>query len=53
MDILDTIIAFKRKEVKVRKKQNPASTLEKSAFFKLEMPSFHRVLAKPGPSIIR
>lgn len=52
MDILDKIIAFKRDEVKVRKKLYPVSRLEDSPFFKLSMPSFHEALAKPGASII-
>jgi indole-3-glycerol phosphate synthase len=52
MDILDTIIAFKRHEVKVKKKLCPVSKLEESAFFKCEMPSFYKSLTKPEPSII-
>ena len=52
MNILEKITAVKRIEVKERKRINPVSELEKSAFFKLQMPSFYKVLAKPGPSII-
>lgn len=52
MDILDRIIAFKRDEVKGRKKLFPVNRLEDSQFFKHDMPSFHEALAKPGPSII-
>jgi indole-3-glycerol phosphate synthase len=52
MDILDKIIAFKRDELKVKKKLYPVSKLEDSAFFKCEMPSFYAALAKSEPSII-
>lgn len=52
MDILNTIIAFKRNEVKVKKKLYPVSKLEDSVFFKREMPSFYKALTKPEPSII-
>jgi indole-3-glycerol phosphate synthase len=52
MDVLDKIIAFKRSELKGKKKFLPVRKFEDSAFFKLDMPSFHDALAKPGPSII-
>ena len=52
MNVLDKIIAFKRTELKDKKKCFPVSKFEDSAFFKREMPSFHDALAKPGPSII-
>jgi indole-3-glycerol phosphate synthase len=52
MDILDRIIAFKRDEVKVKKRLYPFSKLENSVFFKREMPSFYEALAKSEPSII-
>ena len=52
MDILEKIAAFKREEVKSRKRKNPVTTLEKSAFFKRRMPSLYEALGKTGPSII-
>jgi indole-3-glycerol phosphate synthase len=52
MDVLDKIIAFKRSELKFKKKLLPVSKFEDSAFFKREMPSFYDALVKPGPSII-
>jgi indole-3-glycerol phosphate synthase len=52
MDILDKIIAFKRDEVKIKKRLFPVSKLENSVFFKHEIPSFYEALTKPGPSII-
>jgi len=52
MDIIDKIIAFKRDEVKVKKRLYPVSKLEDSVFFKREMPSFYEALSKPEPSII-
>ena len=52
MDILDTIIAFKRTEVEVKKRLYPFSKLKESVFFEREMPSFYKALAKPEPSII-
>ncbi|MCX6321852.1 MAG: indole-3-glycerol phosphate synthase TrpC [Bacteroidia bacterium] len=52
MDILDKIIAFKRDEVKVKKRLYPVSKLEDTVFFKREMPSFYEALNKPEPSII-
>ncbi len=52
MYILDKIIAFKRDEVKVKKRLYPVSKLEDTVFFKREMPSFYEALNKPEPSII-
>ena len=52
MDILDTIIAQKRKEVTLSKKHLAVSDLEASSLFKLKMASFFEALGKPGPSII-
>ena len=52
MDILDTIIAFKRKEVEAAKGIFPVAKLEASSFFKLKMPDFHKALTNPGPAII-
>lgn len=52
MNILDKIAEVKREEVKRRKKSNPLRILERSAFFKLRMPSFYDALAKPVPSVI-
>jgi indole-3-glycerol phosphate synthase len=52
MDILDTIIAFKRSEVKIGKQLFPVRKLQDSTFFKLQMPSFYEILAEPVPSII-
>jgi indole-3-glycerol phosphate synthase len=52
MDILDKIIAFKREEVKIKKKLYPVNILEKSGYFKQQMPSFVEAISKPGPSII-
>jgi indole-3-glycerol phosphate synthase len=52
MDILDKIIAFKKDEVKVKKRLYPISKLEDSVFFNREMPSFYEVLSKPEPSIV-
>ena len=52
MDLLDKIIAFKREEIKVKKRLYPVSKLEETSFFKREMPSFHEALGKPEPSII-
>lgn len=52
MNILDKIAAVKREEVKSRKKTNPLSELEGSAFFNRRMPSFFDCLEKPGPSVI-
>jgi len=52
MDILNKIIAFKREEVKVKKRLYPVSKLEDSVFFKRKIPSFYEALAKPEPSII-
>jgi indole-3-glycerol phosphate synthase len=52
MNILEKIAAFKREEVRSRKLATPVNMLEKSACFKLAVPSFHDALAKPGPSVI-
>lgn len=52
MDVLDKIIAFKRNEIGLRKKQISLSALEDSWFFKQQMPSFHDALTRPGPSVI-
>jgi indole-3-glycerol phosphate synthase len=52
MDILEKIAAFKKEEVKIKKRLMPVNALEKSAFFKREMPSFYEALAKEGPSVI-
>jgi indole-3-glycerol phosphate synthase len=52
MEILDIIIDFKRKEVESKKRFFSIPKLEESVFFKREMPSFYKALAKPGPSII-
>lgn len=52
MNILERITAAKREVLKVRKTTNPASTLERSVYFKRQMPSFHEALETPGPSII-
>lgn len=52
MDILDVIIAFKKKELEAKKRIYPILKLEGSEFFKKQMPSFYEALAKPGPSII-
>lgn len=52
MDILDTIIGFKRNEVEIKKRLYPVISLEDTVFFKREMPSLYESLAKPGPSII-
>jgi indole-3-glycerol phosphate synthase len=52
MDILEKIASAKREEVKFRKLKAPADQLERSHFFRREMPSFHKALAEPGPSVI-
>lgn len=52
MNILEKIAAVKREEVKNRKRTAPVSMLEKSAFFKLTVPSFYASLAKQEPSVI-
>jgi indole-3-glycerol phosphate synthase len=52
MDILDIIIAFKKKEIEAKKRFFSVTKLEDSVFFKKPMPSFYEALAKPGPSII-
>jgi indole-3-glycerol phosphate synthase len=52
MNILENIAAFKREEVKSRKSANPVNILERSVFFNRQMPSFHKALAIPEPSII-
>ena len=52
MNILEKIAAVKREEVKSRKISHPVSILEKSAFFKNQIPSFYEALAKPVPSVI-
>jgi indole-3-glycerol phosphate synthase len=52
MDILDEIIAYKKEEVKINKKLYPVSKLEKSFYFRREIPSFIEAILKPGPSII-
>jgi indole-3-glycerol phosphate synthase len=52
MDLLEKIASAKREEVKFRKLTNPADQLEKSHFFRREIPSFHKALAEPGPSVI-
>ena len=52
MDILDTIIAYKKKEIEAKKMVFPVTRLEDTVFFKKSMPSFYEALAKPGPSII-
>jgi indole-3-glycerol phosphate synthase len=52
MNILDTIIAFKRSEVKIGKQLFPVRKLQDSPFFKLKMPSLYEILAEPIPSII-
>ena len=52
MDILEQIVYVKKEEVRTRKITAPVSMLEKSAFFNLVMPSFHKALSGPGPSVI-
>ncbi len=52
MNILETIVAFKKKEIEGRKKIIPINKLEESVFYSREMPSFFDAIAKPGPSII-
>jgi indole-3-glycerol phosphate synthase len=52
MNILEKITAIKRKEVQSRKWTNPVNELERSAFFKRQMPSLYEALAKPEPSVI-
>lgn len=52
MDILERIIATKKKEVGFRKQQYPVMKLEKSDLFDRKMPSFHSALKIPGPSVI-
>ena len=53
MDILEQIASAKREEVKSRKINNPCRSARKigvSSIF--VMPSFHKALADPGPSVI-
>jgi indole-3-glycerol phosphate synthase len=52
MNILETIISHKRKEVEVRKKFFSVASLEMGEFFKLTRPSFRDAIAAKGPSII-
>jgi indole-3-glycerol phosphate synthase len=52
MNILETIIAHKRKEVDARKKFFSVSSLETSEFFTKSCPSFRDAVAAPGPSVI-
>ena len=52
MNILEKIAAVKRKEVQRRKSNHPVKELERSVFFKHQMPSFYEALAKPVPSVI-
>lgn len=52
MDILEKIISYKKKELEVRKRSVPVRELENSIFFKRDMPSFHKAIALPGPSVI-
>jgi indole-3-glycerol phosphate synthase len=52
MNILDTIIAHKRKEVDTRKRIIQVKSLETSDLFKSARPSFRDAIAAPGPSII-
>jgi indole-3-glycerol phosphate synthase len=52
MNILDKIAAVKREEVKSRKITTPVTLLERSAFFNMQMISFHDALAQPIPSVI-
>jgi indole-3-glycerol phosphate synthase len=52
MDIIDKIVAFKRSEVKIGKQLFPVKKLQDSLFYKLQMPSFYEVLARPIPSVI-
>jgi indole-3-glycerol phosphate synthase len=48
MNILDTIIASKRKEVAVRKTQTPVSVLEKGKFFNNPVLSLSRFVTDPS-----
>jgi len=52
MNILDSIIAHKRKEVDIRKQLFSVSTLETSEFFSAVRSSFREAIAAKGPSII-
>jgi len=52
MDILETIISFKKKELLDIKRYVPVRKLENSIFFRREMPSFYESLAAKGPSLI-
>ncbi len=52
MSILDTIISHKRQLVEGRKKLIPLSSLEKSALFASQRPSFLDALSVPGPAVI-
>jgi indole-3-glycerol phosphate synthase len=52
MNLLDNIIANKRKEVEIRKKLFSTSSLEASEFFTSVRPSFRDAIAAPGPVII-
>jgi len=52
MNILETIIAQKRKEVDIRKKLFSIRSLEGSSLFASHRPSFYNAVAEKGPSII-
>jgi indole-3-glycerol phosphate synthase len=52
MDILGTIISNKRKDLENRKQGFPVYQLEKSQFFKKNMPSFFDSLSSAAPSVI-
>jgi len=52
MNILDRIIAHKRKEVEIRKKLFSTASLEASEMFSAIRPSFREAIAAKGPSII-
>lgn len=52
MNILDEIIAHKRKEVEAKKKLFSLKSLEKTEFFTSVRPSFRDAIAAKGPSVI-
>jgi indole-3-glycerol phosphate synthase len=52
MDILEQIASAKREEVRLSKLKIPTDRLERSELFGRRMPSFHKALEEPGPSII-
>ncbi len=52
MNILERIIAHKRKEVEIKKKFFSVKSLESSEFFKMRRPSFYEAISEKGPSII-